>query len=67
MSEDWYKEVISPVKGVWVGADVESQNAITFDNLSKGDINEDFIGITYINDGTKQAVLKGIGSKPEEE
>ena len=64
--EDWYKKVDSN-KGIWVGADIESQTTIKYDIMSKGDINEDFTGITYVVNGDKYEVLKGIGSTPDEE
>ena len=66
MKEEWYKNV-DPKKGVWVGADVDVQTAIATSHMSKGDINEEFGGIVYASNGDQYAVLKGIGSHPEEE
>lgn len=66
MKEEWYQKVNTQV-GVWVGADIESQTAITMPNLSKSDANEEFNGIIYASNGTEYSVLKGIGSRPEEE
>lgn len=66
MKESWYSKA-NPDKGIWVGADIESQNAITCPNISKGDINEEFNGIIYVTNGKDYEVLKGIGSRPEEE
>ena len=67
MKEEWYQKNVVTSKGVWVGADIEVQTAITCANMSKGDINEEFPGIIYVANGDDSAVLKGIGSRPEEE
>ena len=64
--EPWYKNV-NPNKGIWVGSDIESQTIITCKNITKADANEDFSGIIYAANGDEYAVLKGIGSRPEEE
>ena len=66
MKEEWYQKVNKNV-GIWVGADIENQAAITVPNLSKSDANEEFNGIIYVTDGTNYSVLKGLGSRPEEE
>ena len=52
---------------VWVGPDIDGQTAITIPNLSKSDANEEFNGIIYATDGKQYSVLKGIGSRPEED
>ena len=65
MNEDWYKKVGK--RGVWVGPDIEVQGAITCPGITKGDVNEDFKGIVYASTGDQYSVMKGIGSRPEEE
>ena len=66
MKEDWYSRVKSNV-GIWVGADIENQTAITCSNMTNADLNEEFNGIIYVANGEESVVLKGIGSRPEEE
>ncbi len=66
MKEVWYKKQVDSKKGIWVGADIENQNAIVCPNLSKSDSNEEFGGILYATNGNEYAVLKGLGSHPEE-
>lgn len=67
MEEDWYKKLVNKNVGIWVGSDIESQNAIVCKDITKGDSNEEFSGIVYATDGKHYGVLKGIGAKTEEE
>lgn len=67
MEEDWYKENVHSNEGIWIGADIESQNAIVCPNITKSDLNEDFNGIIYVTCDGQYSVLKGIGSYSEEE
>ena len=67
LNEDWYKKTVNSNKGVWIGADIENQIAIKFPQMTKGDVNEDFSGIIYSSLGDNYAVLKGLGTVPEEE
>ena len=65
-TEEWYKKV-DPTKGIWVGADIGSQTIIKHPPITKADENEDFNGIVYAINTNEYKVLKGIGTKPEDE
>lgn len=67
MEEQWYKKQVSKNVGVWVGPDIESQNAILYDKFTKGEISEDFNGIIYCVNKDESVVLRGIGTVPEED
>ena len=67
MEENWYKKLVNKKVGVWVGPDIDTQNAVVCENITKGDINEEFNGIVYATNGEEYSVLKGIGSHPEED
>ena len=67
MEEPWYKTHVNKNIGIWVGPDIENQQAINHDKLTKGEINEDFNGIVYCSNENENVVLKGIGTIPEED
>ena len=67
MDEEWYKKQVNKNVGVWVGTDIESQVAISYDKLTKGEINEDFNGIVYCSTDNENVVLRGIGTIPQED
>ena len=67
MDEEWYRKQVNKNVGVWVGTDIESQVAISYDKLTKGEINEDFNGIVYCSTDNENVVLRGIGTIPQED
>jgi len=67
MEENWYKTHVNKNVGIWVGPDIENQQAINHDKLTKGELNEDFNGIIYCSNENENVVLKGIGTIPEED
>ena len=65
MKENWYLNNVNKSSGIWIGADVDTQIAIRFNNMSKADANDDFNGVCYVNFGDSYSVIKALGTSKE--